>query len=197
MCATTHARWLPLALLSAWILPVATLPVLAGTYAVKDENVERIAPDERHAVVYLLRTTNLGAVVYFWTFADEALLGITRGKCYAASPLAPGDYTIWSRAENVSAIRLRVEAGRTYFLKQVVLPGFGKARVRLEVLSAAEGEAALGKLRKISRPTDEGREEATSIAARLLDLARRRAAGEEPRADSEEERPADEEPDAQ
>ena len=167
-----------LVLASALASPVATItPAHAGKYAEKTRIEQKeIEPPEGRALVYVLRTSRMGSAIYVWTFVDEELLGVTRGRAYAATDLAPGEYVLWSKAENVSATTLVVEAGETYYARQVVLPGFGKARTRIELLNTEEGLEALERIDKVSRVTEAGRAKARTISERLLKLARERAA---------------------
>lgn len=134
-------------------------------YAVREKAVVRpeVLPDK--ASVYVVRPAKMGSAIRMWAFADDTVLGLTKGDTYAHAYLDPGSYTFWSRAENVSAVEQTVEAGMTYYLKQSVKMGGLKARVKVEFLSEAEGLEALEKCKSFSKLTDAGTARAAEIAA--------------------------------
>jgi hypothetical protein len=144
-------------------------------YAVREKAVVRpeVLPDK--ASVYVLRPAKMGMAIRMWAFADDTVLGLTKGDTYAHAYLDPGSYTFWGRAENVSAIDQEVEAGKTYYLKQSVKMGGLKARVKVEFLDDAEGLKALEKCKSFSKLTDAGRARAAEIAAEKQDVADEKA----------------------
>lgn len=147
-------------------------------YAVREKKVVRpdVLPDK--ASVYIVRPAKMGMAIRMWAFADDIALGLTKGDTYAHAYLEPGDYTFWARAENVSAVKQTVEAGRTYYFKQMVKMGALKARVSVEFLSGTEGEEVLDKCASFSVLTDAGRARAAEIAAEKGSVADEKAADE-------------------
>lgn len=147
-------------------------------YAIREKKVVRpdVLPDK--ASVYIVRPANMGMAIRMWAFADDTPLGLTKGDTYAHAYLDPGEYTFWSRAENVSAVKQTVEAGTTYYFKQKVKMGGLKARVSVEFLSDAEGREELDKCASFSILTDVGKVRAAEIAAEKLDKADEKAAEE-------------------
>ncbi|MDH3284166.1 MAG: DUF2846 domain-containing protein [Acidobacteriota bacterium] len=168
-------------LVAAFVLValVSGAPAVAGKYTVEEKTDRLAEPEEERATIYIVRRAKAGALIYFWSFADDQLVGVTRGPGYNWAYLEPGQYTIWSKAENVSAITLEVEAGKTYYIRQTALPGFGKARVRTELVSEQKWQDLMKKVKKISIPTEEGLEKARELAAKHLGLAREKAAKNE------------------
>lgn len=145
-------------------------------FAVREKAVVRpeVLPDK--ALIYVVRPAVGGTAVRMWAFADETALGVTRGDTYTHAYLDPGEYTFWSRAENVSALKQSVEAGKTYYLKQAVKMGGLKARVAIEFLSEAEGREVLDKCAHHSTLTEAGKTRAAEIAAEKLAAAEEKAA---------------------
>ena len=133
-----------------------------------------VLPDK--ASVYIVRPAKMGMAIRMWAFADDTVLGLTKGDTYAHAYLEPGEYTFWSRAENVSAVKHTVEAGKTYYFKQKVKMGGLKARVSVEFLSDAEGQETLDKCASFSKLTDAGRARAAEIAAEKQVIADEKAA---------------------
>jgi hypothetical protein len=117
----------------------------------------------------------MGMAIRMWAFADDTVLGLTKGDTYAHAYLEPGEYTFWSRAENVSAVNQVVEAGKTYYLKQKVKMGGFKARVSVEVLNEAEGREVLEKCASFSTLTEAGKVRAAEIAAEKGEIAEEKA----------------------
>jgi hypothetical protein len=145
-------------------------------FAVREKTVVRpeVLPDK--ASVFVLRPAKLGMAIRMWAFADDTVLGLTKGDTYAHAYLEPGEYTFWSRAENVSAVKQVVEAGKTYYFKQKVKMGGLKARVSVEFLSESEGLEVLEKCASFSTLTEAGKARAVEIAAEKKDVAEEKAA---------------------
>ena len=160
----------------ALALTLGTGHAQAGKYNEEVDKVELVEPEEGKALVYVVRPTKAAFSIYFWSFADDQFLGLTRGKGYAYKQMDPGTYTVWTKAENVAAIDVELEAGNTYYFRQKVLPGFGKARARTELLDEKDGKKALERVKKLSRPTEKGLEKARELAEKHLELAREKAA---------------------
>jgi hypothetical protein len=108
------------------------------------------------ALVYAVRPARVGFAVKSFFLCDDEILGINKGRSYFFAQVAPGKHVFWSKAENVDALELTVEAGKTYYLQQHVQMGFGRARTKLEVLDEKEGKAALDKCNKRSVMTEKG-----------------------------------------
>jgi hypothetical protein len=100
-----------------------------------------------------VRPAFLGLAIKMWAFADEQFLGVTKGKNYAYAYVTPGEHVFWSRAENVNAIKVKVDAGKIYYLQQHVAPGAWKAAVELEVLDEEEAKKLLKKCKYVT-PTE-------------------------------------------
>ncbi len=128
------------------------------------------------ARICLLRTSRLGVEEQVWTFADHELIGVTQGRSYAVADLTPGRYLLWSKAENLSVMHLELRAGQTYFIRQVLIPDFGKVQAHIELVDAGEGCRLLEWLGRRVRVTSKGRERGVAFARQLFAQARRSAA---------------------
>lgn len=150
---------------------------LAGDpdYAVRENGGPMFENQPDKASVYVVRPANMGKAIRIWAFADESVIGLTKGNTYTHVYLDPGTYIFWSRAENVSAIEYEVAAGQTYFIKHKVKMGGLKARVRTEFLSEEEGLAALKKCEKYSTLTDAGKARGAEISAEKYAVAKEKA----------------------
>jgi hypothetical protein len=68
---------------------------------------------------------------------------VNRGNNYFFFTLDPGEHYFCSKAENHSVLKLKVEAGKTYFVQQHVRMGMMKARNKIEPMTDEEGKAKL------------------------------------------------------
>ena len=102
------------------------------------------------ALVYIVRPATIGFAIKMWAFADREFLGVTKGKNYTYAHLAPGEHVFWSKAENVNAIRMYVDAGKTYYIQQHVRFGAWKASVELEILEEAEAKKLFEKCKYVT-----------------------------------------------
>ena len=141
-------------------------------------------PKADKALIYVLRPTNVGFAVKSWFFSDGEVLGVNRGSSYFFAEVDPGKRVFWSKSENVDAVELEVGAGKTYYLQQHVKIGGLKARTKLEVLDATEGQTRLANCTKHGVLTDKGLARGAELAAEFRDrtaedLARRQTKVEE------------------
>lgn len=134
--------------------------------------------EEGKALLYVVRPTSMGFAVKSFFVIDDAIVGINRGSSYFFTTVEPGKHVFWSKSENVDALEMEVEAGKTYYVQQRVQVGGFRARTKLEVLDVEAGEAALAKCDKHGTITAKGREKGAEIVAEhkkdtLEDLERR------------------------
>jgi hypothetical protein len=165
------------------ILTLAVFTLLAGplTFAgdlfTKHKKSESTFGEsaEDTALVYVIRPSTMGAAVKTWSFVDDELIGVTRGRGYAFAHVTPGERLFWSKAENTDALTVTVEAGKTYYFKQQIMMGIGKARAKLVPIDEA---TAAKMLRKCgwAEPTDAGRVRGAEIVVNRLEKAQRSAA---------------------
>jgi len=90
-------------------------------------------PTEGKAVIYFLRTSNLGAAINFKYFIDEEYLGKFSGKNYARYEVEPGEHLVWTKSENLDFMKADLKANAIYLIHVKPKMGGFKAAVRLEV----------------------------------------------------------------
>ena len=93
-----------------------------------------------------MRTTILGYKIHSKLAVDGKWMGVNRGATYFFFTLEPGEHYFCSEAENQDYLALRVEAGKTYYLKQRVQPGVWKARTDLAVIDEEKAKKELADL---------------------------------------------------
>lgn len=128
----------------------------------KEHPLGEVKPDK--ALVYVIRPAKMGFAIKSFFLCDDEILGINRGSSYFFAHVNPGKHVFWSKSENVDALELEVEAGKTYYIQQRVRMGGFRARTKLEVLDEEKGKAALEKCKKYGTLTAKGREKGMEIA---------------------------------
>lgn len=138
----------------------------------KDKQMGEVTADK--ALVYILRPAFVGKVIKMWAFADEQFIGVTYGKQYTYALVEPGEHVFWSKSENVSGLRMTVEAGKTYHLQQKIRPGGWKASVKLIEAEASEVPKFFKKCKYVT-PTERAHTRARELFQESYDDARKRA----------------------
>lgn len=128
---------------------------------------------EGKALLYVVRPTSMGFAIKSFFMIDDEIVGINKGSSYFFVPVEPGKHVFWSKSENVDALELEIEAGKTYYIQQKVQMGGFRARTKLEVLDRAEGEEALAKCKKHGTLTAKGREKGAEIVAEHKDATQK------------------------
>jgi len=82
----------------------------------------------------------VGAIIKMDISVNGLAFGKTKGKNFLYGFFEPGTYTFLSKSENKDEIDVKLEASKTYYLKQKVKMGVVKARTELEILSATDGK---------------------------------------------------------
>jgi hypothetical protein len=80
------------------------------------------------ANIYVYRHESFGFAFPMTVALDGRTAGKTVGQTYVRWEVSPGLHEIISYAEDVSAVKLTAEAGRTYYVWQEVKIGLWKAR---------------------------------------------------------------------
>lgn len=100
------------------------------------------APDDK-ALIYVLRPTIFGMKIHSKLAVDGEWKGVNRGKTYFFFTVEPGERYFCSESENQDYLKLKVEAGKTYYLQQKVEMGLFKARTNLVVMEEEKGKEKL------------------------------------------------------
>ncbi len=175
----TLPRRLTIPFLIVAMICLGAAPLLAGDLFTVEKKIRMAEAKDGQATIYVVRPAMVGKAIKFWAFCDDMPLGVTKGKTYTFGHVAAGKHVFWSKAENVSAFEMEVEAGKTYYLWQKARMGGMKARVKLMEATEAEGQAALKKGGKYTSLTAEGETRAKELAAEYLAIAQEKAAKRE------------------
>ncbi len=115
-------------------------------------------PAPGKALVYVVRPTMMGNKIQTKLAVDAQWAGVNRGHNYFFLQLDPGQHYFCSKAENKSVLAVRVEAGKTYYVEQMIKTGRRAAADR-QKRTTAENRKSLILLAKLP---------ATSSCSRFL-----------------------------
>lgn len=122
-----------------------TLAAAAADLYQTSEDKKMAAPGPGEAAVYFVRPAAMGMAINFWGFVDETPVGMTKGHTYIWATVPAGEHLIWSSSGNVSAVKVNLEAGKSYYFEQKAKMGGIRARVELEPLAEADRAKAFEK----------------------------------------------------
>jgi hypothetical protein len=124
-----------------------------------------LAPGPNDAVVYFVRPGMMGLVINFWAFVDEKPVGMTKGDTHVVATVPAGEHVLWSRSGNVSSLKVNLEAGKTYYVKQEPKVGGLRARVNIELIDEAAGREAVEKTKYSALTAEDAERSAEFVAA--------------------------------
>lgn len=116
----------------------ATIPIAPKTV---DEAAKTFTTPPDQSVIYIARESEyFGKAILFQVVVDGKLLGgIARGTYYMAH-IPPGEHSVTALSnENQDSLKLKMEAGKVYYVKVNPRWGAVSARVSLQQLSDEEG----------------------------------------------------------
>ena len=121
-----------------------------------------------------------------WAFADDQFLGVTHGYNYTFAQVPTGEHVLWSKSENISAIRITLEAGKTYYMRQRVRMGLFRAATLVEIVDEKDTEKMFKKCSyvtateaaeaKAKKYIDKKLEEARKVASQYPESKKGRSA---------------------
>jgi len=111
-----------------------------------DITARRLTPPDGKALVYIVRPSAFGFAIKMKIHLDGKFIGSTKGGRYLYSILDPGEHIFVTSPGKKEDFPITVEAGKTYFLRQI--PNLGAVRARSElrlIYSEGEGRSVLRK----------------------------------------------------
>lgn len=119
-------------------------------------------------LVYFIRPSYLAPRSYSWAFVDDQFIGVTDAKNYTYGLVSPGIHTVWSIASHLDYATMNIEAGKTYYIQQMMAfgPGSGQLSIKWAVYLREAKEKKLEKYFKKSTyvtPTEQARAKALEI----------------------------------
>lgn len=98
------------------------------------QNDKIYPPTEGKAVIYFLRTQNLGALMNFRFFEKDKFIGKFSGINYIRYECEPGKSVFWVKAENLDFIETDLEANKIYFIETNARMGAFSAAVKFKTV---------------------------------------------------------------
>jgi hypothetical protein len=93
-----------------------------------------IEPGRDYAVINIMRPSSMGGAIKFGIWDRDNFVGVLLPKSIIQYKASPGDHLIMARAENWSAVKATVDAGKNYYILAAPRMGVWKARVALSTL---------------------------------------------------------------
>ncbi len=122
-----------------------------STKRVEGKSALEMNPPADKALVYVLAPTWEGGSVQNKVSADRIWIGVNQYKSYFVVALEPGTHDFCTKSgQNANHLKLDLEAGKSYFLKQDTLVGMGIG-VKATTLSEITAEDAAVLLKKCKR----------------------------------------------
>src|SRR6266850_657853 len=91
-------------------------------------------PSPGKALIYFVRTQNLGGAISVQLVADRKPLGWTRRKTFIAYECDPGKHEFASVSEGGALLDAEVLPGMIYYVQVAIHMGFARARSHFEVV---------------------------------------------------------------
>ena len=106
-------------------------------------------PSDGKAVVYFVRTSNMGMAINFSYFDSLTLIGRFAGPAYIRYECEPGHHLFWARSENRDFVEAELEAGKIYFILADVAMGGIKAQVDLVPVNPRNDSKTMKRILKL------------------------------------------------
>lgn len=103
----------------------------------------KIVEDPTKGRIYVMRPATVGAAISMDVADAGKIIGSTGPHGFLCWEREPGDAIISSKAENTSAVKVSVEAGKVNYVFQHMEFGWISARNRLDIVSEDEGKKVL------------------------------------------------------
>ena len=132
------------------LLPLLLAATLAGCASVpmgdaqQDAALKTFAVPKGKSALYVYRNESMGGAITMDVAVNGNPIGQTGAKTFLYKELAPGKYTITSKAENTDKLVVDAKPGRAYFVWQEVKVGFVAARTKLHLVDEATGKKGVG-----------------------------------------------------
>ena len=126
--------------------------VKLSTKRVKGKSPLETNPPADKALVYVLAPTYEGGYLQMKMSADRSWIGVNQYKSYFVAALSPGVHDFCSKmGDNATHLKLTLEAGKSYFLRQdaVAKSGMGKPPTTLLELSQEDAAFLLKKCKRL------------------------------------------------
>ena len=92
------------------------------------------SPSKGKAVIYIMRTTSLGAIMNFRFFDGETYLGKFKDKNYLRYECEPGEHLFWVKAENIDYLEADLWSNIIYVVESNAVMGAFSSGVKFNIL---------------------------------------------------------------
>jgi hypothetical protein len=103
----------------------------------------KVVEDPTKGRIYVMRPATVGAAISMDVADSGKIIGSTGPHGFLCWEREPGDIVVSSKAENTSAVKVSVEAGKVNYIFQHMEFGWISARNRLDIVTEDEGKKVL------------------------------------------------------
>jgi len=125
------------------------LSVIEMASADEDTKAKSFAVPKNKSWIYVYRDELHGTEIPQAVALNGELAGQTGPRTYFMWEVDPGGHEVSSIAKNTSTLKLNTEPGKTYFLRQEVKFGLGKARTQLQQVGEHTGRKGVGECKRV------------------------------------------------
>jgi hypothetical protein len=111
----------------------------------KDSLAKSLVPIQNKAIVFIVRPSIMGMAIPFRLDCDSFQIGWIHAKTYLYTILDSGEHEFKALSENEFHLKVKLEAGKIYYLEQESKMGMLYARTKLKLLDPEAGKNYLSK----------------------------------------------------
>ena len=109
---------------------VISLIIVLFTFSGFSQTLKK--PSEGKAMVYIMRSNDLGGAMNFRVYDKDLFLGALPSRAYFTYECDPGEHLFWAASENRDYVEANLEAGKTYVIDLRAKMGMFIAAVGVE-----------------------------------------------------------------
>src|SRR5665213_1554792 len=98
----------------------------------------KVVEDSSKGRIYVMRPATVGAAISMDVSDNGTIVGSTGPHGFLCWEREPGDIVVSSKAENTSAVKVNVQAGKVNYIFEHMELGWVMARNRLDIISEDE-----------------------------------------------------------
>jgi hypothetical protein len=130
-------------LLFLFAIPLLLTGCASTQQFVRFPDQTKVVEDPSKGRIYVMRPATVGCGISMEVADDGRIVGSTGSHGFLCWEREPGDAVVSSKAENTSAVKLNVQAGKVNYIFQHMAMGWVIARNRLDIVSEDEGKKVL------------------------------------------------------
>ena len=124
-----------------WIVILLALGLIQGCASLGPAYKDVSSIPEDKALVYIYRPSWLqGAALSYYVYVNDKIITKLYSGGYYPYIAEPGKIKFWTRPENQSWAEVNLKAGKTYYLKGLIVPGIVGGQPYINIVSNPIGQ---------------------------------------------------------